>query len=245
MSRKKRFKRQHVPFNERRQRKTPEPDDFDEKIIMQIQPPITKERTAYALLLLYQNNFSANILDSIKSRICSPETAAKTTFILIPIDDNTAEEDEDDKVPFFIDILLEDVIHVGLINKCGFNPCQIILFGPGDGGKIALEAAATWPKTEFGGVISVGGSLSGSTQRIRKSKTGVLLLGNVSPMDRKNTESGFLHVDFKSSAVNYGELPQDDNELLHPIEKFFAHRLRQEEWEKSAVLTFGTFKFDI
>ena len=139
-------------------------------------------------------------------------------------------------------IILECVITDVLVNKCNFQPQRIVILGRGQGGTAALAVAASWTETEFGGVVSIGGPLPAYIQRNRssKAKTPALILRD-SLIDNEDValqeiEATFIYSD---NDILADEPVSASSKHLKPFLRFLAHRLRQEEWTKQAVISFG------
>ena len=141
--------------------------------------------------------------------------------------------------------ILVDVIKNGLIDKCRFSPRHIIIFGHCQGGTAALAAAALWEEIEFGGVISIGGTMSAvipQTSTI-KAKTPVLILsgalGNINETALGKIREYFTYVEPDIRRKSNDDLPEAED--IGILLDFFAYRLRGEEWTKQAVISFGKY----
>ncbi|KAL9003436.1 MAG: hypothetical protein Q9188_003686 [Gyalolechia gomerana] len=141
--------------------------------------------------------------------------------------------------------ILMKVIKASLISNCGFAPRDILVIGHGQGGMAAMAIAALWNDVELGGVVSIEGPLpsyikSDSTKRI---KTPILAmggsLGNLSS-DRAldYIKARFICVDTCILNGVHDNVPDPKKEWTKPLVDFLAHRLRREEWNKQAVLSF-------
>ena len=128
-------------------------------------------------------------------------------------------------------ILKAKIIEEGLIGKCGYLPREIMLFGYGQGGMVALAVAAALPDVELGGVVSIGGPLpvSVSTVSAVKIKTPVLVLGGST--NTLVTSSAVARLKDVFDAVEYRQwkkrgdgMPTNRDEML-PLMQFFARRL--------------------
>ena len=139
-------------------------------------------------------------------------------------------------------LLLEDVIKRALIVDCRFPPRDIVILGYGDGGMAALAAASSWNRVEFGGVVSIGGSLPAFTrpEPCVKAATPALFLRSryahedAAELEESKTAFNSNEEDEVSSAA----VPTSQEDAK-PIMRFVAHRLQQEEWTKQAVISFG------
>lgn len=129
--------------------------------------------------------------------------------------------------------VLKDVICHGLITESGYKAREIMIFGFGQGGMVALQVAAELEDDELGGVISIGGVLSLSLPLKaldKKSKTPVLVCKG--SRDSAVTDSAvaklkdvFETVEIKQWNKKGDGMPSNREEML-PIMQFFARRLR-------------------
>lgn len=144
--------------------------------------------------------------------------------------------------------LVKEVIEDTLIKKCGYQPRELMLFGFGQGGMVALNIAGrslvsriSWitlthflvsMEKELGGVISVGGPLPSETPASLspKRKTPVLVCsGNDSPWVTSSAEDKLKAV-FESVQLNRykrsGDTMPRSRDEMYPIMQFFARRLK-------------------
>jgi predicted esterase len=130
--------------------------------------------------------------------------------------------------------LLDDVIRKTLIEKCGYRPRDIIIFGFGQGGMLALGIAAAMKDEELGGIVSVGGVLPSEApipeEDGKRSQTPVLLCkGNqnsgVKVKDVARLRHTFSFFEVKQWTKEGDSMPMSREEFL-PIIQFFAARLR-------------------
>jgi len=141
--------------------------------------------------------------------------------------------------------VLGEIVHV-LIEKCGFQAREILLFGYGQGGMAALAVTASF-KDEFGGVVSIGGPVpssvsltpssiptpstpSPSTLPAPKNRTPLLLLGGsthtlLTPSALTKTKAIFAFVEYKNWPRASDSMPRNREEMF-PIMEFFSRRLR-------------------
>ena len=116
-----------------------------------------------------------------------------------------------------------------LQEKCDYTSRDILLFGYGQGGMLALKIATE--STELGGVISIGGPLPSDTVLpVPKSKTPIIALGgssNSTLTDSSITKlkNTFEFVEYKRWRRPGDGAPRNREEML-PIMQFFARRLR-------------------
>jgi predicted esterase len=134
-------------------------------------------------------------------------------------------------------LLLNKVIRETLIQKCGYQLREIVLFGFGQGGMAALHVASELPKDEeLGGVVSLGGYLPASSavpDISEKLKTPILVCKG----ERKSAvhdehidrlRDTFRHVEVKEWRRTGDSMPSNRDEML-PIMQFFARRLRSRQ----------------
>ena len=125
----------------------------------------------------------------------------------------------------------EEVIVKLLMQKCGFKPRHVLLFGSGQGGMAALATAKAFDG-ELGGVVSVGGPLPSTSMLVNGPKitTPVLLLGGSKGATAlgngiKRTRGTFEYVEHHQWKKNDDSMPKNREEAL-PMMQFFARRLR-------------------
>ena len=145
--------------------------------------------------------------------------------------------------------ILLDVIKYNLIAKFRFSPRNIIILGHRQGGTDALAAVTLWEKIEFGGVISIGGTMPILKQPnpIIKAKTPALIisgeLGGIKESDLRQIEEHFTYVESNIRRASNDDIPEAED--IGILLEFFAHRLRGEEWTKQAVISFGKLLHDV
>ena len=163
----------------------------------------------------------------------------------------TGELDPDPGFSKAADLIVDRLIQETLIGKCGWKTSDILLFGFGQGGSLALGLASkirASPRVEevkddegaesgdkvFKGVVSIGGPLPPSMipglSARPKSKTPVLICrGNASEsVDEESIDSlkrEFVDVRITNWKKSDDSMPRNRDEML-PIMKFFAERLR-------------------
>ena len=138
-------------------------------------------------------------------------------------------------------VILEDIVRDGLLAKCGFHPQNIVIVGHGQGGMAALAATACWNCIEFGGVVSLGGPMPAYVRLPSniKAKTSALIYGGgITPAALQQIQENFSSTDHHNSPSGNDTIPVSDQEIA-PLLEFFAHRLRREEWQRQAVISFG------
>ena len=130
--------------------------------------------------------------------------------------------------------VLEDTIRNVLLEKCGYNAREVLLFGFGQGGMLALNVAVELGRDEeLGGVVSIGGAVPATASipdSTTKSKTPVLLCHgyrlsaiHLEHVDRLKDFFQFLEV--KEWRKTGDGMPASREEML-PIMQFWARRLR-------------------
>jgi len=130
-------------------------------------------------------------------------------------------------------IVLEDVIAKVLLEKCGYKLREIILFGFGQGGMLAMNVAAELGEQELGGVVSIGGALPISAPVLevnKKSRTPLIVCKGYRNSAIKYEDEGkikdtFEFVEIKEWSKTGDGMPSNRDEML-PIMQFFARRLR-------------------
>ena len=222
----------------------------------------TNEPIDHCILLLHDFASTKDSLISLAKSL--KKTFAESAFILlegpsaVPGRSNgyhwaDSEREGDENFTVATRLILESVIKDSLVKKCSFRPQNIIILGHGQGGTAALAAAASWSETEFGGVLAIGGSVPAyiRPQPSLKAKTPCLVVerhvGGMSASAKRDIEDTFLYPDIQTSSY---EILSGSQEALTPLLRFFAHRFRQEEWTKQAVISFGmliseTLKFHL
>jgi predicted esterase len=130
--------------------------------------------------------------------------------------------------------VLDDVIRKVLVDKCGYRLREILLFGFGHGGMLALNIAAELGRDdELGGVVSIGGPLpaNASLPEVgKKSRTPVLLCHGyrqsaIKGEDVDKLKDFFDFVDIKEWRKTGDGMPASRDEMM-PIMQFWARRLR-------------------
>ncbi|KAI9843420.1 MAG: hypothetical protein M1837_006446 [Sclerophora amabilis] len=136
-------------------------------------------------------------------------------------------------------ILTGEVIQKGLLDKCGFQRRDVVLFGFGQGGMAALAAATASSASgdgELGGVVSIGGPMPSSFPRSKvecgtgRMKTPVLVLGGatkslITASAITRLKEMFEFFEYRKWQKAGDGMPGNREEML-PIMQFFARRLR-------------------
>ncbi|RDA86582.1 hypothetical protein CP532_5995 [Ophiocordyceps camponoti-leonardi (nom. inval.)] len=124
--------------------------------------------------------------------------------------------------------IMQDLIRGVLVEKCGWEVDDVILFGFGQGGSLALGLASQLRDATLKGVVSIGGPLPVSmvptTSARAKSDTKVLLCQpDEDSVDA--VESEFKDVTVARWKRQDVTMPRNRDEML-PIMKFLADRLK-------------------
>lgn len=131
-------------------------------------------------------------------------------------------------------IVLHDLIRKILVEKCGYRLREILVFGFGQGGMLALNVAADLGSDEeLGGVVSIGGALpaGASTPDVgAKSKTPVLIChgyrqSSITDVHIDKLKDVFAFMEDTEWRKSGDAMPASRDEML-PIMQFWARRLR-------------------
>ncbi|KAF7546448.1 hypothetical protein G7Z17_g8429 [Cylindrodendrum hubeiense] len=144
-------------------------------------------------------------------------------------------------------LVMEKLIGEVLITKLGWEMSDILFFGFGEGGSLALGLASklgqvervvdvtegddkTRSGTAFKGVVSIGGplpqSMVSTVSTREKSRTHVLVC-QLEPDDVDNAKKEFENVKVVQWKRQGVSMPRDKDEVL-PLMEFFADRLKNE-----------------
>jgi len=208
----------------------------------------TRESVKHCVILLHDSAAYEISLRPLAEALS--EKSANTAFILLRGPQRGArgchwadsESGRDESFIRSTEVILKSVIMKGLINLCYFHPKNIMILGYGQGGTAALAAAACWNTIEFGGVIAIGSSVPSCTRSFPSSQvmTPALILGGT---DRAIGAAALQEVEavFASTenhVSSHHALPKLQADL-EPLLSFLTHRLKHDEWNKQAVITFG------
>lgn len=119
------------------------------------------------------------------------------------------------------------------MEKCGYKGREVVLFGFGQGGMLALSLAKDMGNEELGGVVSLGGALPASmalTTDGKQSKTPIIVCrasnnSVIRDKDVQRLKDSFEFIELKEWKKNGDGMPASREEML-PIMQFFARRLR-------------------
>lgn len=141
------------------------------------------------------------------------------------VDESKGEIEVDSGFEKGVQVLGRDVVGV-LVGKCGFKERNILFFGFGQGGMLALALAV---ERELGGVVSIGGRLPRDVEG-KKGKTPLLVCGGSrsTRITRSAVDAlkrAFGDVEYVKWEKSEDSMPRSREEML-PIMKFFARRLQ-------------------
>ena len=224
----------------------PTTSDFSSHIDVTVTPPPQSQAPVNVLILLHGLGDTNSSFTHLGRQVALPETACISLRGPTPLpfdlggfhwgddiifDQATGQMDLDTGFSK-ITRILTSVIEV-LVEKCGYQAREIILFGFGQGGMAALATAASYD-AELGGIVSIGGPLPSSitaSSTSSKSKTPVLTLGGssktlITPAAISSLRAKFQYVDYKKWPNKVADgMPRNRDEML-PIMQFFSRRLR-------------------
>ena len=226
----------------------PKSSDFPPSLeVAIIPPPLSAPRHTNVLILLHGLGDTLHPFSQLGKQLSLPETTCISVRGLMPLpfdmggfhwgDDFTfshsSHEVKMDVDPGFsksIVTVREKLIEEGLIKQCGYTPNEIVLFGFGQGGMVALGATASFVG-ELAGVVTIGGPFPPSEKAIPSPRsTPVLLLGGsshtiVTSKRIDETKAIFKTLEYHRFNRPGDGMPTNRDEML-PIMRFFARRLR-------------------
>ncbi|QDS68948.1 hypothetical protein FKW77_008627 [Venturia effusa] len=228
-------------------RRLPTEADFDGATVS-IVPPPTTHQPANVLLLLHGLGDTHLNFASFAQKLALPETCcislrapAPLPFDLegyhwgddIVFDNVTSGLDADSGFKTAMKLVLDSVVQDVLVKKCGYKAREIIVFGFGQGGMVALSLAKAMGDNELGGVVSLGGALPASmalTSKAKKSRTPIIVCkasnnSAIKDKDVKRLSDSFEFFELIEWKKNGDGMPASREEML-PIMQFFARRLR-------------------
>jgi len=148
----------------------------------------------------------------------------------IVIDHATGDLDVDAGFTKSVKIIVENIISTTLIGKYGFKAREVLLFGFGQGGYVALSCGLAM-KEELGGIVSVGGILPSTVSiSAKKNNTPIIVCKGmrksaIKDEDIDKMKQAFNYVEIKEWPKTGDGMPTNREEML-PIMQFFARRLR-------------------
>lgn len=226
----------------------PVPADFPSSLQLTITPPPTcSPRPTNILILLHGLGDTLSPFTGLGKQLSLPETVCISLQGLAPLpfdiggfhwgdditfDQNSGGMDFDTGFEKAVKQIKRDVIEETLIEKCGYVPREIMLFGLGQGGMAAIATAAAMDR-ELGGVISIGGPRPSSVSIATKSSTPILVMGGSSQTLITKTalmdlRKSFANVEYHKWDKSGDGMPQSRDEML-PIMRFFARRLKSRQ----------------
>ena len=244
-----------VPLTTEGQPRVPESSDFPSHTSYTIVEPLIDRPLEHCIVLLHHEGGDEQSLKDLARRL--HKQLPECLFLLlrgleaVPPGNcgyHWTHSDDGEGESFFRSTrwLLENIVLKVLIEQCHFRPRNIVILGHDQGGVVALAAAALWHAVELGGVISFGGSLPTYMQSRSsdKAETPVLIVkGQREPNDPQAVQflrANFALVDTEGRSRCDEQIPTGKMEdELQPLLDFFVHRLKQEEWTKQTVISFG------
>ena len=223
----------------------PSSADFPSSLKLTITPPPTsQQQPVNILILLHGLGDTNNSFATLGKQLALPETACLSLQAPTPLpfdlggyhwgddihfDSANGQMDVDTGFSKAARVIEEHIIKEVLVEKCGYSPRNVLLFGFGQGGMAAL-AVSNRVEEELGGIISIGGPMPASCTITKKSKTPVLVLGG--SWDTLITRSAVIRLKTAFDTVEYHKwdkkgdgMPGNREEML-PIMKVFARTLR-------------------
>ncbi|KAF4303833.1 putative phospholipase carboxylesterase superfamily protein [Botryosphaeria dothidea] len=229
-------------------KRQPTAQDFPSAVTLSISPPPSSQPPTNVLILLHGLGDTHASFANLGRQMNLPETACLAVRAPAPLpfdlggfhwgddmqfDQATSAMEFDTGFKSATRLLLDDVVRTGVLDKCGYQPRDVVLFGFGQGGMAALQVAAEMGADELGGVVSIGGALpSGAPLQPvdNKCRTPVLLCkaarnSAVSDSAVSRLKDNFEFVEVKEWRRVGDGMPSNREEML-PIMQFFARRLR-------------------
>ncbi|KZF20410.1 alpha/beta-hydrolase [Xylona heveae TC161] len=247
----------------------PSVSDFPSSVTASVTPPPASHPPTNILLLLHGLGDTNASFTALGRNLNLPETACVSLQAPMPLpfelggfhwgddilfDESSMRMEFDTGFTRSTRLIADEVIRRVLIDKCGYRPREIVIFGFGQGGMAALAATRSLlpsPSSstssssvsdnelkELGGIISIGGplpastttSISSSPAAAVKSRTPVLLCGGssqtlVTASALSRTKDAFEFVEYTRWRKVGDSMPGNREEML-PIMQFFARRLR-------------------
>lgn len=166
----------------------------------------------------------------------------------VRLDPETGHLDADPGFEKAAGLVGEGLVRGVLVDECGWDVADVMVFGFGQGGSLALGLAARLANEsvvdvsasdsakpagrEFKGVVSIGGGLPMSmvsTRSAREKSDTHVLLCQLSADEEHLVRREFKNVTVVRWKRKEVGMPRDREEVL-PIMKFFADRLRGRGW---------------
>ena len=226
----------------------PKVSDFDSSLTLSITPPPSSQKPVNVLILLHGLGDSQEPFKQLGQQLNLPETACISLRGPTPLpfdmggyqwgedlvfDQGTGQLDFDTGFKKSTETIMKVVMT--LKDKCSYSYRDILLFGFGQGGMAALNAAVSIQAgNELSGVVSIGASLPGDVPNlVTKSRTPVIVLGGSSQSLMNDSEiqrirSRFEFVERKEWKRPGDSMPRNRDEMM-PIMQFFARRLKSRQ----------------
>lgn len=218
--------------------------DFPPHLHLTITPPPANEQPVNVLVLLHGLGDTNASFTRLGGQLALPETCCVSLRAPTPLPfelggfhwgDDIIFDPADEGIEFdtgfakAIKTIGRDMIEDTLVKKCGYQPRDIMLFGLGQGGMVAMALAVSMI-VELAGVVSIGGPRPTSVQpHAKKSRTPVLLLGGSSKtLVTRSVVDGlkgtYSHAEYHRWSKIGDGMPQNREEML-PIMRFLSRRL--------------------
>ncbi|KAL8796922.1 MAG: hypothetical protein Q9182_007284 [Xanthomendoza sp. 2 TL-2023] len=239
----------------------PVTSDFPAHLHLSIVEPPSRQPAANVLILLHGLGDSKESFTTLAKQLSLPETACIVVQAPSPLpfdlggfhwgDDITFDQsigtmDYDTGFEKSNRILKRDIIEETLLDKCGYQPRNILLFGFGQGGMAAIAVASAF-RSELGGIVTIGGplpsSLPGTVSSEEKNKTPVIVLGGssntlITQSALREIKKAFQQVEYVKWSRPGDGMPRSREEML-PIMKFFARRLQSKSGVPDGAIELG------
>ncbi|MCJ1324317.1 hypothetical protein MMC10_000979 [Thelotrema lepadinum] len=226
----------------------PKVSDFDSSLTLSITPPPSSQKSVNLLILLHGLGDSHEAFKQLGQQLNLPETACISLQGPTPLpfdmgghqwgedlvfDQGTGQLDFDTGFKKSTEAIMKVIMT--LKDKCGYSYRDILLFGFGQGGMAALNAAASMHAAdELSGVVSIGASLPGDAPDVvSKSRTPVIVLGGssqslINDSEIQRLRSRFMFVERKEWKRPGDSMLRNRDEMM-PIMQFFARRLKSRQ----------------
>ncbi|KAI9716176.1 MAG: hypothetical protein M1828_000459 [Chrysothrix sp. TS-e1954] len=227
----------------------PARNDFPDSVTLTISPPPTFQAPTNVLILLHGLGDSHVPFQKLGKQLNLPETVTISLQAPTPLpfdlggfhwgddivfDQAKGSMDVDTGFERATKLIGQSLIKQGLIEKCGYRPDEILLFGLGQGGMAALAASSSLSldKPSLGGIVTIGGPLPISCAKGKSSKCEAPVLGchgssksSITTSAVKALKESFAFVEVREWRRPGDGMPTNREEMF-PIMQFFARRLR-------------------
>ncbi|KAL8870392.1 MAG: hypothetical protein Q9174_003558 [Haloplaca sp. 1 TL-2023] len=221
--------------------------DFSSHLALSIVKAPAHQSPVNVLILLHGLGDSKESFTTLATQMALPETTCISLQAPSPLpfdlngfhwgDDITfnpslGEMDYDTGFSKSSRVIKEEVIEKVLVQKCGYQARNILLFGFGQGGMAAIGTALT-SGLELGGIVSIGGpkpSESIISSGGAKNQTPIIILGGssntlVTQSALSSLKQDFRYVEYVKWSKPGDSMPRNREEMM-PIMKFLARRLQ-------------------